>query len=117
MKQIMLEGGIKIVTFDPPPQNFDPLTANPAEPEKYGFPAMPDNPHHHERYQKVFRRLKHKLKFVEPIVRVSPGRTLAPGPPAAPDPRGRQPTGRVPLFIRHWGNHSNGSKANGLFRT
>ena len=82
MKRITLEGGIKLAIFDLPPENFDPLTATPAELEKYGLPAMPDDPHHRERYRKVFSQLKHKLKFVEPEFRVIPRKSPAPGPSA-----------------------------------
>jgi len=84
MKRITLEGGIKVVIFDLPPENFDPLTASAAELEKYGFPDIANDPHHRERYQKLFKQLKRKLKFVEPTFRAIPAKTKASGPFGTP---------------------------------
>jgi hypothetical protein len=80
MKRITLEGGAKVVIFDLPPENFDPLTASAAELERYGFPDIANDPHHRERYQKLFSQLKRKLKFVEPTFRAIPAKTKASGP-------------------------------------
>ena len=86
MKRTNLEGGVTVVTYDLPPENFDPLTASPAELQKYGLPAMPDDPRHRERYQKLFRQ----LKFVEPEFRIAPRRGRAAGSAASP---ANNPTG------------------------
>jgi len=84
MKQIMLEGGLKVATFGPPAPNFNPLAASPAEVERNGFPPVPSDPHHRERYQRVFNQLKNKLTHVEPTFRVNPDRVHG--------PRQRRPT-------------------------
>jgi hypothetical protein len=84
MKRITLEGGIKVVIFDLPPEGFDPLAASAAELERYGFPAISNNPHYRERYQKLVGKLKHKLKFVEPTFGAIPAKTKASGPFGAP---------------------------------
>lgn len=84
MSQIILEGGVKILTFPPPAPNFDPLTASPADLAKYGFPAMQDDPQHRERYRRVFSQIKKKLTYVEPTFRVNSDRFHG--------PRKRQPT-------------------------
>jgi len=84
MKRITLEGGIKVVIFDLPPEGFDPLAASAAELERYGFPAISNNPHHRQSYQKLLSQLKHKLKFVEPTFRAIPAKTKASGPFAPP---------------------------------
>lgn len=84
MKRITLEGGIKVVVFDLPPEGFDPLAASAAELERYGFPAISNNPHYRERYQKLVGKPKRKLKFVEPTFRVVPAKTKASGPFGAP---------------------------------
>ena len=83
MKTITLEGDIKVVTFSPPPQNFNPLTASASDLEKHGFPAIPADPHHRERYARVFGQLKHKLNHIEPTFRVNKDRSHGPRKRAA----------------------------------
>jgi Peptidase A4 family len=80
MKRTTLEGGVTVLTFDPPPENFDPFIATPAELQKYGLPAIPDDPRHRERYGNVFKQ----VKFVEPEFRVAPRRGEARGVGASP---------------------------------
>lgn len=70
MTDITLEGGIKITTFKPP-VGFDPLTASAADVVKNGFPERPRDPHHLERYRRVFGQLKNKFHYVEPTFRVN----------------------------------------------
>lgn len=69
MPVIMLEDDISITTFSPPPE-FDPLAATASELEQYGFPARPDHPRLLRLYQRVFTRLKGRLKYVEPAFRI-----------------------------------------------
>jgi hypothetical protein len=71
MKHLMLEGGIKVGTFKPPPPHFDPLSASPAELRKHGFPAMPDDPTLRAHYQRAFNQIKHKFAFIEPTFSVN----------------------------------------------
>src|SRR5271169_260622 len=75
MKKLTLEGDVEVITFAPPPKNFDPLGASASDLEKYGFPAMPDDPHQRERYARVFGQLKHKLNHIEPTFRVNKDRS------------------------------------------
>jgi hypothetical protein len=70
MTQITLEGGIKIKTFEPARQ-FDPLTASPAELDRNGFPARPEDAHHLARYRRVFSQLKKKFHYVPPTFRLN----------------------------------------------
>jgi hypothetical protein len=69
MPVINLEDDISITTFSPP-FGFDPLVASASELEQYGFPARPDNPRLLKVYQRVFTRLKGRLKYVEPTFRI-----------------------------------------------
>ncbi len=70
MKKIALEGGINVITFEPP-RGFDPLAANPADLEKHGFPPLPEDARHRERYKRVFSQLKHKFNYIQPTFRVN----------------------------------------------
>jgi len=79
MPHITLEGGIKVRTFVPPRPGFDPLIASPAELERHGFPARPDDPHHLARYRRVFGQLKHKFRYVQPAFRVNADTQHGPG--------------------------------------
>jgi Peptidase A4 family len=71
MPKITLEGGLKVRTFEPPPRGFDPLTASPAELARHGFPPRPDDPHHLERYRRVFGQLKNKFNYIQPTFQVN----------------------------------------------
>jgi hypothetical protein len=81
MKYITLEGGIKAGIFKIPPPGFDPFVAKATELRLYGFPPMPDEPHHLARYRRVFHHLKRKLLFVEPAFQVNPDRFHGPRKP------------------------------------
>jgi len=70
MKHIELSHGIKITTFDQPPAGFNPLTAQPSELTRYGFPAMSPDAHHQQRYQKVMKQLSPKFNYVQPTFEV-----------------------------------------------
>jgi hypothetical protein len=78
MKQIKLEGGATVRTFAHPPKGFDPFSASPAEVEKAGFPPLPTDAHHLERYKRVFGHLKNKLNYIEPTLRVNSDRFHGP---------------------------------------
>jgi hypothetical protein len=80
-KTITLEGDIKVETHAPSP-NFNPLTARAAELVANGFPAVPDDPHHRERFARVWGRLKNKFHYVEPTFRVNRDRTHGPRQPS-----------------------------------
>jgi hypothetical protein len=73
-KTIIIESGIEVVTHVPSP-NFNPLTASAAHQVANGFPAMPEDPHHRERYAQVWGRVKNKFHYVEPTFRVEQDRT------------------------------------------
>lgn len=82
MSVIDLEDDIRITTFKPP-SGFDPLSATASELEQYGFPARPDHPRLLKLYQHVFTRLKGRLKYVEPSLRVSHDEPLNPRRPVS----------------------------------
>ncbi len=82
-KTLTLEGDIKVVTHSPS-LHFDPLTASAAELVANGFPAVPNDPRHRERFAQVWGRLKDKFHYVEPTFRVERDRTHG--------PRQRRPT-------------------------
>ncbi|HLN32199.1 MAG TPA: G1 family glutamic endopeptidase [Gemmataceae bacterium] len=64
--------GYKVTFFDAPPQGFDPITANQVDLQRYGFPPRPDDdPHHLERYNRVFGHLKTKFHYIKPTLRVN----------------------------------------------
>jgi Peptidase A4 family len=69
MTRIALGEGREVRTFDPPPRGFDPLEASPAELERHGFPALPTNPHHLQRYRRLMRELKGRFHYVPPTFR------------------------------------------------
>lgn len=77
MPLITLDNGIKITTFQPPP-GFNPLTASPEDVVKNGFPTRPEDPHHLDRYKRVFRQLNGKFHYVEPTFRVNSERRHGP---------------------------------------
>jgi Peptidase A4 family len=74
MTRITLDGGIKVRTFTPPPCDFDPITASPADLFKHGFPARPDHPEHLERYKRLFGLMKDRFQYIEPTFRINPNR-------------------------------------------
>src|SRR5216684_7686353 len=74
MTRITLDGGIKVRIFTPPPRDFDPITASPADLFKHGFPARPDHPQHLERYKRLFGLMKDRFHYIEPTFRVNPSR-------------------------------------------
>jgi hypothetical protein len=78
MKKLTLEGGIEVTVPAAPPPSFDPFTARPEDLKKYGFPAVPDDPQHLERYKRVFGQIKNKLNYIEPTFRVNTDRKHGP---------------------------------------
>jgi len=89
MKHIELSHGIKITTFEQPPTGFNPLTAQPAELSRYGFPAMVPDTQHQQRYKKVMQHLSGKFNYVQPTFEVHEDRfhkplTLANGRSSRP---------------------------------
>jgi hypothetical protein len=83
MKRHRLEGDIHVVTIRPAPK-FDPLTASTAQLLTNGFPAVPDEPHHRQRFERMWNRIKNKFHYVEPTFRVDRTKTYG--------PRQRRPT-------------------------
>jgi hypothetical protein len=71
MKSMTLDGGLKITTFGPPPANFNPFTAKASDLAKSGFPSIPEDPRHLERYHRIFNKLKNRLHYIEPTFRVN----------------------------------------------
>jgi hypothetical protein len=70
MKYIELPGGIQVVTYERPPQGFNPLAASDAELRRFGFPHRPQDPEGFENYTRLLGRLQHKLNNMEPTFRV-----------------------------------------------
>ncbi len=83
MPKLTLDGDLKVTTFATPPQGFDPFTASAADLVKYGLPAIPTDPQHRQRYERVFGQLKNKLTHVEPTFRVNHDRVHGPRQPGA----------------------------------
>jgi len=77
MKTITIEDGLKVMTAAPSP-NFNPLTASEKELAANGFPPLPADSHHRQRYERVWERLKHKFHYVEPTFRAN--REITHGP-------------------------------------
>jgi hypothetical protein len=77
MKRMELEGGLKVVTFAPP-KDFDPLKAKPGELERNGFPSLPEDRHHRDRFNRVFNQLKGKFHYIPPTFRVNREKTHGP---------------------------------------
>jgi hypothetical protein len=71
VREITLDGGVKVRTFSPPPPGFHPLIASAAELAKFGFPARPDHPEHLERYRRVFDQIKDRFHYIEPAFKVN----------------------------------------------
>lgn len=78
MKQVELSHGIKVTTFEQPPSGFNPLTAQPSDLARYGFPAMVPDEHHKQRYQKVMQQLSGKFNYVQPTFQVREDRFHGP---------------------------------------
>lgn len=74
---ITLDGGIRITTFRPP-RGFDPLLADAGEVVRHGFPQIPEDPRHLERYRRVLGQAKHKFHYIEPTFRVNADRFHGP---------------------------------------
>lgn len=82
MAEITPTDGSTIRTFPRPPSGFDPLTADPAELEQYGFPPRRADRCYLKRYRRVWSRIKDKYQYIEPTLK-----TDGNGPP-----RSRKPT-------------------------
>ena len=66
--------GAVVTTFDPPPPGFEPLTADPTELWRHGFPPRPSDPAALQRWKAL---LGSPLRFVKPtITRRPPQRRL-----------------------------------------
>ncbi|MBV8902356.1 MAG: hypothetical protein JOZ22_01875 [Acidobacteriia bacterium] len=76
-KTLTVEGDTKIVSYSPSPK-FDPLSASAAEQVANGLPAMPEDPHHRERYARLWNKVKNKFHYIEPTFRVERDRTHGP---------------------------------------
>src|SRR5580658_4390034 len=74
MKTYTLEDGRKVQTFAPA-TNFNPLTAGSAELMKNGFPAVPEQGEHRDRFVRVYSLIRNKYHYVEPTFRVNKDRT------------------------------------------
>jgi hypothetical protein len=60
---VMTTGGLEVTTYQPPP-GFDPLTADAADLQKFGFPPRQDDPRLQARYENVLNRLKGKFNYI-----------------------------------------------------
>jgi hypothetical protein len=78
MKQIVLDGGQRAALFQIPPPGFDPLEASALDLRRYGFPQLPQHPRLRARYERVLRQMRHKLRFIEPTLRVERGQSHGP---------------------------------------
>jgi Peptidase A4 family len=78
MKEIVLDGGVKVTLAEPPPAGFDPLAASASDLLRYGLPARPDSGPHLERYKRVFGQLKSKIHFIQPTFQVNANKRHGP---------------------------------------
>jgi Peptidase A4 family len=78
MKKVALGEGISVITYAPPPQGFNPFEATDSDLEKHGYPPLPKDPRHLERYRQVLNQLKHKLTYVAPTFRLNRDRIHGP---------------------------------------
>jgi hypothetical protein len=78
MPQVALDAGMKVTLFEPPPKGFDPLSASLADLEKHGFPTRLADPHHIERYKRVFGHLQGKFHYVIPTFRINSEKSHGP---------------------------------------
>ena len=67
--------GAVVTTFDPPPPGFDPLTADPTELWRHGFPPRPSDPAALQRWKDL---LGTPLRFVKPTITRRPARRRLP---------------------------------------
>jgi len=74
MKTYTLEDGRKVQSLAPS-AHFNPLTASSAELQKNGFPAVPEQGEHRDRFVRVFSLIKNKYHYVEPTFRVNKDRS------------------------------------------
>jgi hypothetical protein len=74
MKTYTLEDGRKVQSLAPS-AHFNPLTASSAELVKNGFPAVPDQGEHRDRFVRVYSLIKNKYHYVEPTFRVNKDRS------------------------------------------
>jgi len=86
MKQSTIDGGIKLTTFHLPQAGFDPLRTGTEGFKRFGLPAVPEEPHLRERYQRVFKQVKHKLAFIAPELKVDEGIKFSGVKPATGNP-------------------------------
>lgn len=76
-KTLTFEGDTKVITHAPSPK-FNPLTASAAEQVANGFPAIPEDGRHRERFARVWGQLKNKFHYVEPTFRIERERKHGP---------------------------------------
>lgn len=78
MPVIQMPNGLSVRTYEPPPADFDPLTAPDNLLLHHGFPARPNPqtaPELRKRWERVFSR---KLTYIVPTFRESIGKTHGP---------------------------------------
>ncbi len=78
MQHTILDGGIKVTLFDPPPEGFDPFAASPADLQRHGFPCLPTDPHRLDRYKRVFGQIRTKFHYIQPTFRVNADKVHGP---------------------------------------
>lgn len=78
MPVIQFPNGLSIRTYEPPPDNFDPLTASDKLLLHHGFPTRPDpqtSPKLRKQWERVFSR---KMTYIVPTFRRVEGKTHGP---------------------------------------
>ncbi len=74
-----MRNGVSIRTYEPPPADFDPLTAPDSLLLRYGFPSRPDAQQFPELRKRWERELSHKMNYIVPTFHVIEGMTHGPG--------------------------------------
>jgi len=71
MTEILLDGGLRVRTFKPAPEGFNPVEADARALAVYGYPSRPEDPRLLARWKEVLSR---PIRLVEPEFKVRPRR-------------------------------------------
>jgi hypothetical protein len=64
-------GGLEVTTYEGPPRGFNPLTAESADLQKFGFPPRQEDAELQAKYERFLNRMKDKLHYVPATLRAN----------------------------------------------
>ncbi len=102
-KVITSDDGHKVTTY-PTRATFNPLTATTAQLVANGFPAVPNDDHHRQRFAQIWNRIKNKYHYIEPQIRTTKSASMARGSAFSLMVRKPLATGPAQLCMRPPGN-------------